>query len=160
MDKLHLVERKLCLTLLAIAGVTLAFMLVFTVCNVVLRAFGKPVVGDFEIISFLGAIVVSFSLPYTSMIKGHVIVDLLLEKLSKSASCRFQVVTRIVSVALFAWIGWNFCIMSTDLMHSGELTPVFRVPYYPICFGVAFCCLIQCFVLVVQIGEVVGGRHE
>jgi TRAP-type C4-dicarboxylate transport system permease small subunit len=160
MDKLHLFENKICVTLLVIAGFTLAFMLVFTVLNVILRAFGHPIVGDVEIMCFLGAVVISFSLPYTSMRKGHVLVDLLLEKISKRSSGTLQVVTRVVSIALFAWIGWNFCIMSLDLVRSGEVTPVFRLPYYPISFGVAFSCLVQCFVLILQVSEITGDRHE
>jgi TRAP-type C4-dicarboxylate transport system permease small subunit len=159
-NKLQVFERKICLTLLVIAGSTLAFMLVFTVVNVVLRAFGRPIVGDVEITSFLGAVVVGFSLPYTSMRKAHVAVDFLLERLSKGSSCWLQVLTRVVSIALFAWMGWNFYIMSTDLIRSGEVTPVFRLPYYPISFGIAFCCLMQCLVLLSQIREIVGGSHE
>jgi hypothetical protein len=46
-------------------------MLLFTLTNVVMRAFGKPI-GDFEIISFLGAVVIGFAIPYTSLHKGHI----------------------------------------------------------------------------------------
>jgi len=35
--------------------------------------------------------------------------------------------------------------MSLDLIKAKEVTPVFRMPYYPISFGLAFCCIIQCF---------------
>ena len=50
-----------------------------------------------------------------------------------------QVATRIISIALFLWMGWNFVVMSLDLIKSKEVTPVFRLPYYPISFGLAFC---------------------
>ncbi len=56
-----------------------------------------------------------------------------------------QVTTRVVSIALFLWMGWNFVVMSLDLIKSREVTPVFRLPYYPISFGLAFVCLVQCF---------------
>ena len=153
------VERKLCRCFLLVSGVTLAFMLVFTVFNVVMRALRRPIVGDYEIISFLGAVVVGFALPYTSLLKGHVIVDFLLEKLSKRAGGAMQVATRILSIALFLWMSWNFVVMSIDLIKSKEVTPVFRMPYYPISFGLAFACIIQCLVLVSQIREITGGRH-
>ena len=58
-------ERKMCRFLLLISGLTLAFMLVFTLTDVIMRAFGKPIVGDYEVISFLGAVVVGFAIPYT-----------------------------------------------------------------------------------------------
>jgi len=159
MDAWSVFERKLCRSLLLISGLTLAFMLLFTLTDVVMRAFGKPIVGDYEIISFLGAVVVGFAIPYTSLLKAHVIVDFLIEKLPKNVSNGMQVATRVMGIALFLWIGWNFVDMSLDLIKSKEVTPVFRLPYYPISFGLAFASIIQCFVFVSQIKEIVGGRH-
>jgi TRAP-type C4-dicarboxylate transport system permease small subunit len=160
MDGWNTFVRRMCRFLLLIAGVTLAFMLIFTLVDVIMRAFGKPIVGDYEVISFLGAVVVGFSVPYTSLLKGHVIVDFLLEKVPKSTGDTIQLATRILSIALFLWMGWNFVVMSLDLIKSKEVTPVFKVPFYPISLGLAFTCIIQCFTLVSQIREIVGGRHE
>jgi TRAP-type C4-dicarboxylate transport system permease small subunit len=134
-------------------------MLLFTLTDVVMRAFGKPIVGDFEIISFLGAVVVGFAIPYTTLLKGHVFVDFFIEKLPKNARDGMQIATRIIGIALFLWISWNFVDMSLDLIKSKEVTPVFRLPYYPISFGLAFCCIVQCFTLLSQIMKIVGGRH-
>ena len=153
-------ERALCRFLLLISGLTLAFMLLFTLTDVVMRAFGKPVVGDFEIISFLGAVVVGFAIPYTTLLKGHIVVDFFMEKLPRNVRDGMQVATRIIGIALFLWISWNFVVMSLDLIKSKEVTPVFRLPYYPISFGLAFTCVIQCFPLLSQIMEIVGGRHD
>jgi TRAP-type C4-dicarboxylate transport system permease small subunit len=160
MDGWNTFVRRMCRLLLLIAGVTLAFMLIFTLVDVIMRAFGKPIVGDYEVISFLGAVVVGFSVPYTSLLKGHVVVDFLLEKVPKNTSDTIQLATRILSIALFLWMGWNFVVMSLDLIKSKEVTPVFKVPFYPISLGLAFTCIIQCFTLVSQIREIVGGRHE
>jgi TRAP-type C4-dicarboxylate transport system permease small subunit len=159
MDAWSAFERKICRSLLLISGLTLAFMLLFTLLDVVMRAFGKPIVGDFEIISFLGAVVIGFAIPYTTLLKGHIIVDFLIEKLPKNVSDGMQVATRIIGIALFLWISWNFVDMSLDLIKSKEVTPVFRLPYYPISFGLAFCCIVQCFTLFSQIMKIVGGRH-
>ena len=159
MDGWNRFVRKISRFLLLIAGITLAFMLLFTLFDVVMRAFGKTVTGDYEIISFLGAVVVGFAIPYTSLLKGHILVDFLLEKLPGKGRNAMQVATRILSIALFLWMGWNFVAMSLDLIKSKEVTPVFRLPYYPISLGLAFCCIIQCSVLVSQIKGLIGGRH-
>lgn len=160
MDTWLAIERRMCRFLLLIAGVTLAFMLIFTLTDVVLRAFGKPIAGDYEVISFLGAVVVGFSIPYTSLQKGHVYVDFLLEKIPPRAGNILRVITRLLAIALFLWMGWNFIVMSLDLIKSKEVTPMFRWPYYPISLGLAFVCLIQCVTLLSQIMEIAGGRHE
>jgi TRAP-type C4-dicarboxylate transport system permease small subunit len=153
-------ERSLCRFLLLISGLTLAFMFLFTLTNVTMRAFGKPIVGDFEIISFLGAVVIGFALPYTSLYKGHIAVDFLMAMLPRNVSRGVEVATRIIAIAFFLWISWNFVVMSLDLIKTKEVTPVFRMPYYPISFGLAFCCIVQCFTLLSQIVRIAGGRHE
>jgi TRAP-type C4-dicarboxylate transport system permease small subunit len=135
-------------------------MLIFTLLGIIMRAFGKPIVGDYEVISFLGAVVVGFSVPYTSFLKGHVTVDFLLEMVSKNTSDTLRLATRILSIAMFLWMGWNFVAMSLDLIKSNEVTPVFKVPFYPISLGLAFTCLVQCLTLVSQIRDIAGGRHE
>ena len=143
----------------ALSMLSIVTIMVVTLLDVIMRAFGRPIVGDYEVISFLGAVVVGFALPYTSLLKGHVIVDFLVEKLPKGAGSAMQVATRILSITLFLWMGWNFVDMSLDLIKSKEVTPVFRLPYYPISFGLAFCCIVQCFTLFSQIKKIVGGRH-
>ena len=153
-------ERMICRLLLLIAGLTLAFMLLFTLTDVVLRAFGKPITGDYEVISFLGAIVVGFAIPYTSLQKGHVMVDFLLERIPKKTGRIMHMATRGLGIALFLWMGWNFVVMSLDLIKSKEVTPVFRLPYYPISLGLAFVCLVQCSTLFSQILEILGESHE
>jgi TRAP-type C4-dicarboxylate transport system permease small subunit len=155
MDAWSTFVQKMCRFLLLIAGVTLAFMFLFTLVDVVMRAFGKPIVGDYEVISFLGAVVFGFSIPYTTLLKGHVLVDFLIEKLPPKAERVTQVATRILGMALFLWMSWNFVVMSLDLIKSKEVTPVFRLPYYPISFGLAFSCIIQCCTLVSQIRDAV-----
>lgn len=160
MDGWNIFVRRMCRLLLLIAGVTLAFMLVFTLVGVSMRAFGRPIVGDYEVISFLGAVVVGFSVPYTSLLKGHVAVDFLLEMVPRNTSDTIRLATRVLSIALFLWMGWNFVAMSLDLIKSREVTPVFKVPFYPIALGLAFTCVIQCLTLVSQIRDIVGSRHE
>jgi len=152
-------ERKICRFLLLISGITLAVMLLFTVTDVLMRAFGKPILGGFEIISFLGAVVIGFALPYTSLYNGHVAVDFFLEIVPKNVSSWMQIATRILVIILFIWMGWNFILISFDLMRTKTVTPVFRMPFYPISFGLAFCCLIQCFTLYSQIVRIWGDRH-
>jgi TRAP-type C4-dicarboxylate transport system permease small subunit len=146
--------------LLLFSGITLAFMLVFTVISVAMRAFARPIVGDLEIISFSGSVVVGFALPYTTLSKAHVAVDMIMGKLPRRAENWLQVFTRVVCLALFMWMGWNFFTMSLDMIRVGEVTQVLRLPYYPITLGLALGCFIECFVFLVQIGEIGGERHE
>ena len=152
--------RTVCIVLSWIAGVVLAFMLTLTVTDVILRAFRRPILGTYEIISYCGAVVIGFSLPYTSLLKGHVAVEFLLEKLSAKASGRMQLCTRVVSILTFLWLGWNFIAIGLNLMRTNEVSGIYRLPFYPIAYGLGFACLVQCLVLIKDILEIAGGRHE
>jgi len=160
MDIWSIFVGRVCKLLAAIAGLFLVVMLLLTLADVVGRAFGKPIYGSYEIISYLGAIVFGFSMPYTSLRKGHVFVELIIDKVSRNVRDVMRVSTRLLGIALFLWMGWNFIVMSLDMKKANDLTQVFRVPYYPFTFAMAFCCIIQCLPLCLQIREIFGDRYE
>ena len=82
-----------------VAGVVLALMMAVTLVDVILRNLGRPIVGILEIISFCGAVVVGFALPYATWRKAHVCVDTLVEKLSPKNRRRMEVITRCMAIA-------------------------------------------------------------
>jgi len=58
-----------------IAGISLTFLMLLTVLDVILRSFRTPVVGTYELVAFSGAVVIGFAIPYTSWLRGHIFVD-------------------------------------------------------------------------------------
>jgi TRAP-type C4-dicarboxylate transport system permease small subunit len=131
----------------AVGGLGLAVMMVVTLVDVVMRYMGRPIFGSMEIVCFTSAVVIGFSIPYTSWTKGHICVDFLLEKLSPGTVRILQIVTRCMGVALFLFAAYNFILYGLDLMKSKEVTPGFRIPYYPITFGLAVACFLQTLTL-------------
>ncbi len=130
-----------------VGGLGLAIMMLVTLTDVVMRYLGKPIFGSMEIVCFTSAVVIGFAIPYTQWTKGHIIVDFLLDMLSPRAVKIFQIVTRIMGIILFLFAGYNFILYSFDLMKSGEVTPGFRIPYYPITFGLAAASFLQVITL-------------
>ena len=49
-----------------VAGVFLVFMMLLTTFDVILRAFGRPIIGTYEMVALSGGIVIGFSVPITS----------------------------------------------------------------------------------------------
>ena len=51
-----------------IAGISLIFLMLLTIIDVILRTkiFKSPVVGTYELVAFSGAVVIGFSMPLTS----------------------------------------------------------------------------------------------
>ncbi len=130
-----------------VGGLGLAIMMLVTLTDVVMRYMGRPIFGSMEIVCFTSAVVIGFAIPYTSWTKGHIIVDFLLEMMSPGAVRIFQIVTRLMGIALFLFAGYNFIVYSFDLIRSGEVTPGFRIPHYPITFGLSAACFLQAITL-------------
>jgi TRAP-type C4-dicarboxylate transport system permease small subunit len=143
-----------------IGGVTLTAVMLITVTDVILRIWGKPLAGTFELVAFCGAIVIGFSIPFTSWVRGHIFVDFLVLKFSPQTRKIFHGITRSMAIALFFLIGWNLMEMGADLQRSGEVSPTLQLPFYPIVFGVGICCFLQCAVLVADIIKIYRGEYE
>jgi TRAP-type C4-dicarboxylate transport system permease small subunit len=63
-----------------VAEAALTFMMFLTVADVILRSLRRPIVGTYELVAFSGAVVIGFSIPLTSWMRGHVWVDIITSK--------------------------------------------------------------------------------
>jgi len=143
-----------------IGGASLAFIMFLTVSDIILRAFRRPILGTFEIVAFSGAVVIGFSLPYTSWMRGHVYTDFLILRFSQRIRNTFNIVTRGMGIGLFILIGWNLIMHGMDLRKAGEVSPTLTMPFYPVAYGLGICCFIQCLVLLCDIFKILGGKYE
>ena len=143
-----------------IAGGSLTFLMFLTISDVILRFFRRPIVGTYELVAFSGAIVIGFSLPLTSWIRGHIFVDFFVLKFPRKVRNIFNAGTRCLVIFLFLLIGWNLFKYGIDLRRSGEVSPTLQFPFYPVAFGIGICCFIQCLVMVCDIVKIFRGEYE
>jgi TRAP-type C4-dicarboxylate transport system permease small subunit len=143
-----------------ISGIILILMMLITVTDVILRSFGKPIVGAFELVAFSGALVLGFSIPFTSWVRGHIYVDFLVQRLSRTAGMIFHTATRCLGIGLFFVIGWNLIKMGADLSKSGEVSSTLQMPFYPVVYAVGVCCFIQCLVLMADVWKIFEDKYE
>jgi hypothetical protein len=134
-----------------LSGVILFLMMMLTVVDVVLRAFGRPLVGTYELVSIAGALIIGFAVARTSWEKSHVLVDFVIENRSPVVKNSFIIGTRIVGIGVFALLSRNLFLKGTHLYKSGEVSLTLHVPHYPAAFCLSFCFLVLCFVLVADI---------
>jgi len=149
---LKFVSRFMC----GVAVAALVAMMVLTMADVVLRAFNRPILGTYELVGILGAVVIGFAIPFTSMTRGHVIMDFLTDRLSGTARTALHMLTRLVAIAFFVIAAWNLCRLGSDYSKAGEFTLTLKLPLYPIPYGIAFCCFVECLIL---FGEMIGIKH-
>ena len=134
----------------ALAGIAVVIMMLLTCADVILRLFRRPVPGTYEIIGFLGTVVIAFSLAYTSLEKGHIAVEIFAEKLPRKIKAGVDTFTAVIGAALFSLITWQSLVYAVDLKHSGEVSVTLTMPIYPFIYGIAAGSGLLCLVLLVE----------
>ncbi len=134
-----------------VAGLALTTIMFLTVADVFLRSFKSPILGTYELVGLLGAVVIGFAIPQTSRLDGHVLMDFLPSSLEGGARRLLRILTRSIGIAIFLIVGLNLWSMGVDFRLSGEVTPTLQLPLYPVAWGLSICCYIQCLVLLAEI---------
>ncbi len=144
----------------SIAGIALTFMMFLTVADVLLRAGGHPIIGTYEIVALLLALVIGFGIPQVSLDRGHVYMEFLLDKFSKRGRKVMHTFTRVLCLIMFAFIGYNLLSVGAAYKVSGEVTATIKLPFYPVVYGVAVCCFLECCVFIFDIIRIWRGQYE
>lgn len=126
-----------------IAAGAIVFMMVLTSLDVFLRIFRTSIPGTYEFIGLFGSVVISFSLAFTTINRGHIAVEFLVQKLSQKKQFMFGFATEFLSMILFAVVSWRSFVYAMELVKSGEVSLTTGIPTYPFVLGVALGCGLQ-----------------
>ncbi len=128
-------------------------VVMFIVCaNVIGRSFWEtPVKGTVDIVSLLGAIVVGWAIAYTQVLKGHIRIDLLVERLPLRIQYIVDSVIDLIGLALFALISWQTILFAKANFEVGELSEVLKLPITPFASVVAVGCIAITSVLLIDL---------
>ena len=143
-----------------IGGAALTFMMFLTVADVLMRAGGRPSLGTYEMVALSLAIVIGFTIPKVSLDRGHVYMEIVLDKLSKRNKAIVNTFTRILCLILFAIVGYNLFLIGSELHTAGEVSSTLKLPFFPIAYFVGVCCFIECFVFIFDIVRIWRGEYE
>jgi len=143
-----------------IAGIAVTVMMLMTVADVLLRAGGHPIIGTYEVVALLMGVVIGFGIPQVSLDRGHVYVEFLLQKFSERVRNVVNTLTRVLCMILFALIGVNLFSVGAAFRASGEVSPTIQLPFYPVAYAVAVCCLLECCVFIFDIVRIWRGQYE
>jgi TRAP-type C4-dicarboxylate transport system permease small subunit len=150
-----------CKSLNLLGAALLTLMMLLTVVDVILRYVGRPITGTFELMSFAGAMVTGLAIAQTSLDGAHVNLDIVIDAVSPWKKNVLEVFNRLIGLAIFGLLAWALYDKGNDLYTTGEVSLTLHVPYYPVAYGLAFCCLTECLVLVTALLKVFfGGEHE
>ncbi len=119
------------------ACLAVCVMMLLSCADVAMRLLGAPIPGAYEMVGFLGTVIISFALAYTSIQRGHVAVELIFDKLPPRAQCFVEAIANMIGGTLFVLMAWQCLAYGTDLRHSGEVSLTLQMPVYPFVYGIA-----------------------
>ncbi|MBM4271069.1 MAG: TRAP transporter small permease [Deltaproteobacteria bacterium] len=133
-----------------VACAAVIIMMMLTCVDVMSRLFWQPIPGTYELVGFIGTAVVSFALAYTSIERGHIAVELLVDRLPKQLQFFIEGINSLIGLALFSLIAWQSMVYATDLKSSGEVSLTLEIPTYPFVYGISIGCGMLCVALLVE----------
>jgi len=130
-----------------VAALAIMSMMCLICADIVLRLFNHPIPGTYEIVGFLGSFVISFSLAYTSMEKGHIAVDIFFQRLPFRAQYILEGVVEALNLFIFIIATWQCAVYAFDLKKHEEVSLTIGIPIYPVVLGISLGCALLCLVI-------------
>ncbi len=146
--------------MLILGGIAVLALMILATGNVTLRVFHAPFRGTYEIVGFLGAIVIAFALGYTQQRKDHIVVDILTERFSKQTNRFLDTINYLVTMVFFAIIAWQIVVWGNKLVAANEVSETLKIIYYPFVFSVALGFAVFSLTLLTDFLQTLLGRKE
>lgn len=121
-----------------VAGAALVVMMLLVNANVILRTFGQPIWGSYEIVGFLGSVVISFALIYPTIHKTHMAVELITSRLPSGFQNILNVMNHLLVMVVLGLIARESYEYGLQIWHSSQVSETLGIPFHPILFGIAF----------------------
>lgn len=87
-------------------------------------------------------------------------MEFLLSRFPKRGKEMMMTFTRALCLILFALIGINLLKVAAGFQASGEVTATIQLPIYPVAYGVAVCCFLECAVFLFEVVRIWRGEYE
>lgn len=125
--------------ILSAVGITiLALMMFLTALDVGLRyIFNRPLSGAFELVEYMMAILIPFCIVYCADQKGHVAVELVLDRFPKKVQHTVDTLTTIIALMFALVIAWQNIAYIFEVKASNLTSAVLLIPAYPFVIPIA-----------------------
>jgi TRAP-type C4-dicarboxylate transport system permease small subunit len=146
--------------LLILGGIAVILLMSLATINVVLRIFHIPYSGTYEMVSFLGAIVIAFALGYTQKRKDHIVVDILTERFSKQTNKILSIVSYGITMVFFAVVSWQIFVFGMKIWKSGEVSETLKIVYHPFIFSVSIGFAVLSLTIIIDFLKIIFTQEE
>lgn len=144
-----------------IAGIVLFSMMILTAIDVVCRYFfNASILGVYEITEFMMVSLIFFSLSYAQKLKGHVAVNLLVDRLGIKSRHIFDVLNFVVTIIFLLLIAGMSFSQGLELHDSNRVSGNLSIPVYPFYFVLAAGCVAMTLELFRDLINVIRGKFK
>lgn len=133
--------------LAGLSGLGLMAMIAITCGDVIMRAFGRPIVGSYDLVRICGALTIACALPYTTAVKGHIAIEYFFHKLPPLGRIAVDTLTRLLGIALFGLLASRSALYGRQLYEAGETSQTLALPVFWIPYVIAVCCALVMLVI-------------
>jgi TRAP-type C4-dicarboxylate transport system permease small subunit len=121
-----------------IASFILAVLAVVTLCDVVGRyVFNTPFAFTVEATELAMGLIVYLGVGLVTQEGGHITVDVLTLRMSERTRALVGILTNALAFAFLAVMVWRLWLRAAALLATGDVTPVWLVPIWPVAFVMA-----------------------
>lgn len=129
---------------LARAGaVGLAGMMFLTLGDVIGRIFGHPIVGTVELTELIMGMMVYLGVGYTTFLRGHIRVDILVTHLRPRVQAVLDLLTVAIGFVFTAAICWRLFLQAQSRVENGDLTSIWELPVWPAAWVMAVASILM-----------------
>ncbi len=150
MDRLarvvHSMSRRMCW----ISVLVISAMMGLTCADVVMRYFGHPIRGTYDIIGILGGIIIALSLSYSHVMGRQVAVESIFSRSHQIVQTIVNSVICLLSMGMIGLIAWRCIVLGNNLWRTGRVSDTVRIPLFPFLYVLTFGCTIYCLVLLID----------
>lgn len=149
--------KKINRVLVAVGSAMLILMMFLTAVDVCFRyVFKRPLAGAFELVGYMMAILVPFSIAYCAQDRGHVAVDLIMERFPRTIRHCMKILTTFITLLFVVIIAWQNVLYFFEMKKSGLTSAVLLIPAYPFILPTAIAFAVFALVLAVHLFELFG----
>jgi len=130
----------------ALAGAGVLAMIAVTCLDVVLRQFGHPLVGAYDLVRIAGGLTLACALPVTTAVKGHVAIEFFFHKLHRRGRIVVDSLMRLLQCGAFLIAARECARHGQKLLRSGEVTPTLQWPTFWVLWVLAGACFLTALV--------------
>ncbi len=151
---LETISKRLSQGLIIVGATMLALMMFLTAADVCLRYFfNRPLAGAFELVGYMMAIFVPFSIAYCYQQRGHIVVDLFMDRFRKKTRVMLDIMTLFITMVFTFLIAWQNLLYFFEVKATGLTSSVLLIPEYPFILPAALAFGVSTLILLVRLIE-------